>query len=163
MGCLSEKMLADMQLKGFAPSTQKEYLLRARNFAKHYMRSPADMGELEIRHFLLNLIHEKKASPGTHHMYVASLKFLYSMTLGRPEEVDGIPWPKVPRTLPDILSGEQLEKLFQAIQSIKHRAILMSAYGEGLCPICKKGKMIRYSLGGVYWNNAQRAPPSDRS
>jgi site-specific recombinase XerD len=140
MGFLSEKMLADMQLKGFAPSTKKEYLLRARNFAKHYMRSPADMGELEIRHFLLNLIHEKKASPATHHMYVASLKFLYSTTLGRPEEVDCIPWPKVPRTLPDILSGEEIEQLFQSFQSIKHRVILMSAYGEGLrisevCPL----------------------------
>ena len=46
MGYLSEKMLADMQLKGFAPSTKKEYLLRARHFAAHYMRSPAEMGNL---------------------------------------------------------------------------------------------------------------------
>ncbi len=132
MGYLSEKMLDDMQLKGFALSTQNEYLLRARHFAAHYMRSPAEMGNLEIRHFLLDLLHEKEVSPATHHMYVASLKFLYKTTLGRPEEVDCIPWPKVPRTLPDILSGEELEYLFQSIQSIKHQTILMSAYGEGL-------------------------------
>ncbi len=69
MGCLSEKMLADMKLKGFARSTQEEYLLRARHFAAHYMRSPAEMGEQELRDYLLHLVNEKKVSPATHHMW----------------------------------------------------------------------------------------------
>ena len=133
MGCLSsEKMLADMKLKGFARSTQEEYLLRARHFAAHYMRSPAEMGEPEIRDYLIHLVNEKKASPASHHMYVASLKFLYATTLNRPEEVAKIPWPKKPRTLPDILSGEEVDCLLHSVHSVKHRAILMSAYGAGL-------------------------------
>lgn len=132
MGLLSEKMLTDMRLKGFAHSTQKEYLLRAHHFAAHFMRSPAEMGELEIRLFLMDLVSENKASPATHHMYVAALKFLYKTTLKRPEEVMNIPWPKRPRTLPDILSGDEVERLFQSMHSVKHRAILMTAYGEGL-------------------------------
>ncbi len=132
MGCLSEKMLADMKLKGFARSTQHEYLLRARHFAAHYMRSPTEMGEPQLRDYLLHLVNEKKVSPATHHMYVASLKFLYKTTLDRPEEVAKIPWPKVPRTLPDILSGEEVDCLLQSVHSVKHRAILMSAYGAGL-------------------------------
>ena len=133
MGCLSsEKMLADMKLKGFARSTQEEYLLRARHFAAHYMRSPAEMGEPEIRDYLIHLVNEKKASPASHHMYVASLKFLYATTLNRPEEVAKIPWPKKPRTLPDILSGEEVDCLRHSVHSVKHRAILMSAYGAGL-------------------------------
>jgi len=125
-------MQADMKLKGFAPSTQKEYLLRAHHFAKFFKRSPAEMSEAEIRHFLLYLVNEKKVSPATHHIYVASLKFLYSTTLNRPEEVMNIPWPKRPRTLPDILSGDEVERLLQSIHSVKHRAILMTAYGAGL-------------------------------
>lgn len=132
MGCLSEKMLADMKLKGFAASTQKEYLLRARHFAKHYMRSPAEMGEPEIRDYLLHLVNEKKVSPASHHMYVAALKFLYSTTLNRPQEVAKIPWPKRPRSLPDILSGDEVERLLLSIHSVKHRAILMTAYSAGL-------------------------------
>ncbi len=132
MGCLSEKMLADMKLKGFARSTQEEYLLRARHFAAHYMRSPAEMGEPETRDYLIHLVNEKKASPASHHMYVASLKFLYATTLNRPEEVAKIPWPKKPRTLPDILSGEEVDCLLHSVHSVKHRAILMSAYGAGL-------------------------------
>jgi len=96
------------------------------------MRSPTEMGEPQLRDYLLHLVNEKKVSPATHHMYVASLKFLYKTTLDRPEEVAKIPWPKVPRTLPDILSGEEVDCLLHSVHSVKHRAILMSAYGAGL-------------------------------
>ena len=132
MGYLREKMQADMKLRGFALSTQKEYLLRAKHFAAHYRRSPTEMGEREIRDYLLHLVNEKKVSPASHHIYVAALKFLYKTTLNRPEEVAKIPWPKRPRTLPDILSGEEVECLLNSIHSVKHRAILMAAYGAGL-------------------------------
>jgi site-specific recombinase XerC len=74
----------------------------------------------------------KKVKPATHLVYLASLNFLYRRTLRRPEEVEQIPWPKVPRHLPVVPTGEQVRRLFEAIRSIKHRAILMAAYGAGL-------------------------------
>jgi integrase/recombinase XerD len=132
MGQIQDKMKADLQLRGFAMTTQKEYLQRARNFVAYHRRSPTEMGEQEVREFLLNLVNKKHAGPATHHMYVASIKFLYAKTLGRPEVVAAIPWPRRPITLPDILTGEEVEHLFSQIRSIKHRAILMTAYGAGL-------------------------------
>jgi site-specific recombinase XerD len=132
MGQLHDKMHEDMQLQGFAKSTQKEYLLRAGHFAAHYMHSPEEMGGKEVREYLLYLVNDKEVSAATHRMYVAALKFLYVTTLGRPEEVEEIPWPKVPTTLPDILSGEEVETLLQSIRSLKHRAIAMTQYGAGL-------------------------------
>ena len=93
MGKLREKMQADLELKGFAPTTQREYLLRARHFAAHYRRSPTQMGEKEIREYLLYLVNDRHVHPATHRMYVAALKFLYATTLGRQEEVARIPWP----------------------------------------------------------------------
>jgi site-specific recombinase XerD len=132
MGKLREKMEADLRLKGFARSTREEYVRHARHFARYYRRSPAELGENEIRAYLLHLVNDKKLSPATHHCYVAALKFLYRTTLGRPEEVENIPWPKVPQKLPDILRGEEIQRLFGAVRSVKHRAILMTAYGAGL-------------------------------
>jgi site-specific recombinase XerD len=132
MGHIREKMKADLELRGLAPNTQKEYLRRAQNFVAYHKRSPTEMGEREIRGFLLHLVNEKHAGPGTHHMYVAAIKFLYATTLGRPQEVANIPWPRRPQKLPDILTGEEVERLFRAIQSLRHRAILMVAYGAGL-------------------------------
>ena len=88
MGQIAQKMKDDRELHGFAQTTQKEYLQRARNFVAHYGRSPTKLGESEIRAFLLHLVNEKHAGPATHHMYVAAIKFLYATTLERPEEVD---------------------------------------------------------------------------
>ena len=46
MGQLRDRMEADLRLAGYSPSTRKIYLGYARLFAKHHMRSPAEMGEV---------------------------------------------------------------------------------------------------------------------
>jgi site-specific recombinase XerD len=129
---IREKMTADLELRGFASTTKKEYLRRAQNFVAHYRRPPIELGEQEVREFLLHLVNERKAGSATQHMYIAAIKFLYTTTLNRPEVVAKIPWPKRAQTLPDILTGEEVEQIFQQIASLKHRAILMTAYGAGL-------------------------------
>jgi site-specific recombinase XerD len=132
MGTIRDKMTADLDLRGFASTTKKEYLQRAQNFVAYHQRPPTELGEHEIREFLLYLVNEKKTGSATQHMYIAAIKFLYATTLARPEVVAKIPWPKRSQILPDILTGEEVERLFQQIASIKHRAILMTAYGAGL-------------------------------
>jgi integrase/recombinase XerD len=132
MGEIRDRMREDLVLAGFAPSTQRMYLQCARRFAEHFHRSPAEMGEREVREYLLHLVQAKKVGPATHQVHLASLNFLYRRTLGRPEEVERIPWPRVPRRLPVVPTGEQVRRVFEEIRSIKHRAILMAAYGGGL-------------------------------
>jgi site-specific recombinase XerD len=132
MGTIREQMTADLELRGFASTTKKEYLRRAQNFVAHYKRPPTELGEQQVREFLLYLVNERKTGSATQHMYVAAIKFLYGTTLNRPEVVAKIPWPKRSQTLPDILTGEEVEHLFRQIGSLKHRAILMTAYGAGL-------------------------------
>src|SRR4030066_341985 len=64
--------------------------------------------------------------------YVNALKFLYNVTLKRPEEVKGISHPKRPKTLPVILSPEEVLRVFQTIHSVKYKAIIATAYAAGL-------------------------------
>ena len=132
MGKLHDRMQEDLLLKAYSPHTQKAYLGCARQFAIHYMRSPEEMGEQEIRSFLLHLVRDRKASPATLDMYVNALKFLYNITLKRPEEVKEISHPKRPKTLPVILSPEEVLRVFAAIRSVKHKAIIAAAYAAGL-------------------------------
>lgn len=131
MGTLCQRMTEDLKLKNYAPATRTEYLRCARHFAAYHMRSPAEMGEQEIRDFLLGLAFGQ-ASPETLKMHVAALKFLYSTTLRRPEEIVTLPWPKVPHRLPDILSGTEVDALLGAVEPLLHRAVVMTAYGSGL-------------------------------
>jgi site-specific recombinase XerD len=132
MGKLHDRMKGDLLLKAYSPHTQSAYLRCARHFASHYMRSPEEMGEQEIRGFLLHLVRDRKASPATLGMYVNALKFLYNITLKRPEAVKEIPHPKRPKTLPVILSPQEVLRIFAAIRSVKHKAIMATAYAAGL-------------------------------
>jgi site-specific recombinase XerD len=132
MGKLRDQMVEDLQLRNYARRTCKEYVSCAQAFVAYHRRPPQQMGELEVRQFLMHLVEQRKAGPATRKMHVAGIKFLYEVVLRRPEVVAAIPWPKVAHNLPDILSGSEVQRLLDAIESTKHRAIVMTAYGSGL-------------------------------
>ena len=65
METLRDRMEADLKIGGYSASTRKIYLLYARLFARHHMRSPKLMGAREIRQFLLHVVEERMASRTT--------------------------------------------------------------------------------------------------
>lgn len=132
MGKLRDRMDGDIKLRGLSDNTRESYLRCAEGFVKHYGKSPTLMGKVEVRDFLLHLVEDLKRSPSTYNVYAASLKFLYSYTLERPEEVAWIRQMRVPHRLPAILSAEEVERLLGALGSLKMQAIVMTAYGAGL-------------------------------
>ena len=132
MGKLRDRMAEDLKLRRYAPATCKRYLNCARAYAAYHRRSPEEMGEEEVRTFLLYLVDERQIGPAMQKMYVAALKFLYGTTLRRPEVMAAIPFPRVPKSLPVILSGSEMVRLFEALDSTKHRAVVLTTYGTGL-------------------------------
>jgi len=78
MGKLRDQMLADLQLRGATPRTQKTYLREVGYFAKYFNRSPEELGEDELKEYMLYLMKERNLSDGTYRFYVAALKFLGS-------------------------------------------------------------------------------------
>jgi site-specific recombinase XerD len=140
MGKLRDRMFEDLQLRRYAPSTCERYVDCAQAYVAYHWRPAEEMGEKEVRQYLLYLALERKVGPATQKMHVAGIKFLYAETLARPEVVARVPWPKVRQKLPDILSGTEVSSLLAAIESTKYRAIVMTAYGLGLrirevCPL----------------------------
>lgn len=133
MGLLRERMAGDLKLRGLAPITVASYLRYAQRFAEHYApRSPVRLGEREVKDFLLHMIEEKGVSPSTHVVCLAGIKFLYQVTLGRPEVVKGIPYPKRPVPIPDVLSGSEVQRLLGCITSIRMRLVATTMYATGL-------------------------------
>jgi site-specific recombinase XerD len=132
MGKLQEQMKTDLLLKGYSPNTTRAYLACIRSFAKHFMRSPAEMGETEIRQFMLHLAQDRKVSAFVQSMHVNAFKFFYRITLRRPEVVERLPHPKRPKTLPKILTLQEVLSFFAAIKSAKYKALLGITYGAGL-------------------------------
>ena len=132
MGKLRDQMLADLQLCGAKPRTQETYLREAENLAKYFNRSPAELGENELKEYLLYLIKERHISEGTFRFYVAGLKFLYRTTLKREWPAEKIKHPKRRRKLPVVLDLSEVESLFSVTKNLKHKAMLMITYSSGL-------------------------------
>lgn len=55
------------------------------------------------------------------------------MTLTRPHVVQHVPAPRrIAERLPEVLSPAEIEQLLAAVRTLKHRAMVMAAYGAGL-------------------------------
>jgi integrase/recombinase XerD len=129
---LRDKMREDLTLRGMSANTIEKYVHCARRFAEHFGRSPSQMGAVEIRAFLLHLARERGQSASTVNVYASGLRFLYDITLERPQEMARIPRMRVPMHVPVVLSGTEVERLLGAIPSQRHRLAAMLAYGAGL-------------------------------
>jgi integrase/recombinase XerD len=132
MGRLRDQMEQDLRLRRYSKKTSTEYIRCMVNFTKHFMISPEQLGETEIRSFLIHLVEQRKVSPSVQKMHIASLKFFYSNTIKRPDVVQHIFYPRAHKPLPDILSMDEVIAVFDAIDSIKYRAIITTAYATGM-------------------------------
>jgi len=132
MGMLRDQMLMDLQLSGAKPRTQAAYLREVENLAKYFKRSPAELGEAELKQYMLYMINERHLSEGTFRFYVAGLKFFYRTTLKREWPVEKIRHPRSKRTLPVVLDLMEVESLFSVTKNLKHKAMMMITYSSGL-------------------------------
>ncbi len=133
MGQLRDRMEQDLILRRLSPATRRNYLLYSRKFVAHYRRNPEELGEREIRDYLLHLIQVEQVSYSTYRQILAALKFLYTVTLARQWEVDRIPFPRHrQKSFPEVLGQEKIVELFAALRRLKYRAVLMTCYAAGL-------------------------------
>jgi site-specific recombinase XerD len=132
MGELYQRMARDLAIKNLAERTREQYLRCCTLFAGYHMVSPRELGVEEVKQYLGHLL-KQGASPEKLKMHIAGLKFLYGVTLERPEVVAKIPWPKVPHKKPDILSPKEVERLLTAGAGHPIPAMVaMTAYAGGL-------------------------------
>ena len=132
MGALRQQMDQDMVLRGMSARTRESYLNAVAGMAKFYRRSPDQINEAEVQRYLLHLIEERKLAWSSCNVAVSGLRFLYHITLKRPQAQFDIPRARAPQKLPQILAREEIAQLIELTPNPKHRVILMIAYGAGL-------------------------------
>ena len=128
---LRQRFLDDMRIRNYAARTIESYLAGVNRFAKHFNRSPEDLGAEEIRAFQLHLLHEH-VSWSQFNQIVCALRLLYTVTLRRPGMVTMIPFGKRPKTLPSVLSPEEVKVLLETAHAGLERTLLSTTYACGL-------------------------------
>ena len=130
---LRQRMLEDMQIRNFSENTQQSYLMQVSLFARHFRRSPEGLGPVNIRTYQVYLTNEKKLAPGSISIATSALRFLYTVTLKRPWDVEEVlPMPKAPQTLPIILSPDEVRQFLSCVPRRKGRTVLTVCYAAGL-------------------------------
>lgn len=128
---LRQRMLEDMRIRNFSPHTQVLYLRRVTQFARHFKRSPDQLGFDHVRAYLVHLT-ERRVSAAVLCQTITALRFLYMKTLHREWDFNALPYPRRERKLPDIPSPDVVQRFLTAVKNAKHRALLATCYAAGL-------------------------------
>ncbi|HEY0869590.1 MAG TPA: tyrosine-type recombinase/integrase [Acidothermaceae bacterium] len=126
-----EQLGQDLARAGYAKSTQNQYVRTGGHLARRFGRPVADLTSADIRIYIDEAVARKKSSSWTI-MQMAAVAFLYRRTLGRPEVVSFISYPRRYLPLPTVLSLEEVGSLLQAIRHPCYQAVAMVLYGAGL-------------------------------
>ena len=129
---LRKMMLEELERRNYSASTIRYYLRFVERFAQHFGKSPDKLGPEHVRRYQAYLLKQRKLCPGTVENHVAALRFLFVRTLHRHEFRQFLPYPKVRRKLPNILSREEVAQLIDASSSLFERTLLMVLYGTGM-------------------------------
>ncbi len=129
---LRQRMLEELQRRNYSSKTIRLYLRHVAEFAKHFHRSPDQLGAEDIRQYQLFLIQEKKLAWSSYNQIVCALRFFYAKTLKRAFLLQEIPFPRMEQRLPTILSPEEVAKILTVPPHLKTRALLMTIYAAGL-------------------------------
>jgi integrase/recombinase XerD len=128
---LRQRMLDDMHMRKMTEHTQAGYIRAVRKLAAFLGRSPDSATIEDLRRFQLHLV-DAGTGPVTINATITGLRFFFDITLGRPELMAKMQHVRVPRTLPVVLSREEVARLIAAAPNLKHQAAMSVAYGAGL-------------------------------
>jgi len=129
---LRNRFVEDLRIRHYAERTIEIYVYCVLKFAKYVGRSPEELGEEEIREYQRYLVEDKQASWAFLNQTVCALRFFYTKTLGKEWLVRHIPFPRKERRLPEVLSIEEVSRLFANVRALKQRTILETMYAAGL-------------------------------
>jgi integrase/recombinase XerD len=128
---LRQRMIEDMEMRRFSRETQRNYLRDVGRFARFFGRSPDTATADDIRQFQIAQ-HDAGMPVPTMNSIVSALRFLFTITVDRPDLARRLVRAKHPRNLPIVLSQDEVARLLNATTSLKYRAALSVAYGAGL-------------------------------
>ncbi len=143
---LFDVLTQELRLRNYSPKTIKAYRSCLRSFARYCSpRHPRELTERDIRTYLLHLIEDKHFGPAYVNQVFNALRFLYVELYKMPFTIGNIPRPHKERKLPTVLSQDEVLHIFDAVDNLKHKTILMLIYSAGL----RVGESVRLKIEDI--------------
>ena len=145
---LRQLMLDELERRNYSPNTVRSYLYAVEEFARHFGRSPEQLGPDHVRQYQVYLFRDRKLSARTIAGQTAALRFLFVKTLRRPYLPDALPsflQAFFGRRLPTVLSQEEVARLIDASGNLMHRAMVMTLYATGV----RRAELCRLKVADI--------------
>jgi site-specific recombinase XerD len=128
---LRQRLIDDMTMRRFSATTERNYIRDVGRFATFLGRPPDKATAEDLRRFQVEQ-QEAGVPVPTINSIVSALRFFFTHTLDRPDLARKLVRVAHPRTLPVVLSRDEVARLLNATTCLKHQAALSVAYGAGL-------------------------------
>ena len=140
-----EEYLLKLELKRYSNNTVRIYVPLFEMFINFYRdRDIMTLDESDIRMFLQHLI-QKKVSNSYLNQVINSIKFYYEVVLGMPNRFYEIERPRKEYKLPKVISKEDVIKIIEATNNIKHKCVVELLYGSGL----RKSELLNLKITDI--------------
>jgi integrase/recombinase XerD len=132
MGKYFNQMKQDLELRNYSDNTVKNYLDHMKNFIKFHMKDPAEITMEDITSYQVFLVYSKKVSFSTFNLAVCSIKYFFRHILDKGFRIDLIPYQKKAKSLPNVLSRQEVMRIINAAVNLKNKALIQTIYAAGV-------------------------------
>jgi len=145
MSELRERMIHEMQMRGFAPRTHQTYLGVVRALAKYYRIPPDQLTIPHLDRYFEHLVTERHLSPSSVYLQLNALRFFYIEVLKWPDMALNVAMPKKKQRIPALLTRAQVSALIGACDKPLERMMLLVCYGCGL----RLGELVSLKVSDI--------------
>src|SRR5215831_17074426 len=116
---LRQRMLEELQRRNYSRETIRSYIQSVRQFSEYFGKPPDRLGATHVQRFQWYLLQERKLAPSTVEIRISAPRFFFKKMLKRRDiHFDDLPFPKVPRKLPTVLSPEEVRRMIDQTTKI---------------------------------------------
>jgi len=136
----------ELRLRNYSHKTYKAYKSCLRSFVHYFTpRHPRDLTNEDIRSYLFYLIDHERLAASTVNQAFNAIRFLYVELYKMPFSIKGIPRPQKEHVLPNVLSQDEVLRIFSHVSNLKHKTLLMLIYSAGL----RVGESVRLKISDI--------------
>ena len=123
-----------LEQKRYSPSTIKTYRIYFSDFMEYHKGRNIDYLKVaDINHYILYLVNEKKISVSQQNMRINAIKFYYERVKGgKCQYYGGITGAKEYKTLPEVLSRNEISRILSCLPNLKHHCMISLIYSVRL-------------------------------
>jgi site-specific recombinase XerD len=152
-----ESFLTWLSRRGYAEATIKSYSLGVKQLSLYYSRCPSKISNAELMAYFDYLREERRLAQGSINGAYTGIKLFWDIILNREWPAKHLPRSRQAKTLPEVLSREEVRLLIDGTINTKHRCVLQTLYSTGVrlgevvklkpCHIDSKRMVVRVCQG----------------